>query len=183
MKSDEAEENALLLAAQLMAVSVRTAPKTRGVDHIVTSLVTGKEKERIAQAMELKVEQKKKRLTFFKRDAENLRRSSVVLLIGVQGTFTEGIDCGACGFLSCEEFSKVKTRAGEDFTSPICLFKAIDLGIALGSAVKMASQLNVDNRMMYSIGAAAKVLNFLEADIIIGVPLSVSGRNPYFDRK
>jgi len=49
IKSDEAEKNALLLAAQLMAVSVRTAPKTRGIDHIVTLIVTGDEKERLAQ--------------------------------------------------------------------------------------------------------------------------------------
>jgi uncharacterized ferredoxin-like protein len=92
IKSAEAEENALLLAAQLMAVSVRTAPKTRGIDHIVTLIVTGNEKERLAQMMEQKVEQKTKRLPFFKRDAANLRRSPVALLIGVQGTSTEGID-------------------------------------------------------------------------------------------
>jgi uncharacterized ferredoxin-like protein len=185
IKSDVAEENALLLAAKLMAVSARTAPKTRGVDHIVTTIVAGEEKEQIARAMELKVEQKKKRLAFFKRDAENLRRSPapVVLLIGVKGTFTEGIDCGACGYSSCEEFSKAETRTGEDFTGPLCMFKSIDLGIALGSAVKVASQLNVDNRMMYTIGAAAKALSLLEADVIIGIPLSASGKSTYFDRK
>ncbi|GAF87219.1 unnamed protein product, partial [marine sediment metagenome] len=130
INSGEAEENALLFAAKLMAVSVRTAPKTRGVDHIVASIVTGEEKERIARAMELKLEQKKKRITGFKRDADNLRHSPVVLLVGVKGTFTEGIDCGACGYPSCEEFSKAETRKGEDFTGPLCMFKSIDLGIA-----------------------------------------------------
>jgi uncharacterized ferredoxin-like protein len=183
IKSNEAEENALLLAAQLMAVSVRTAPKTRGVDHITTSIVTGEEKERIAQTMEMKVEQKKKRLTFFKRDAENLRRSPVALLVGVKGTFTEGLDCGACGYASCEDFSKAEKREGEDFTGPVCMFKALDLGIALGSAGKVASDLNVDNRIMYTIGAAAKALNLLDADVIIGIPLSASGKSIYFDRK
>ena len=58
IKSDEAEKNALLQAAQLMAISVRTAPKTRGIDHIVTIIVTGDEKERLAQMMEQKVELK-----------------------------------------------------------------------------------------------------------------------------
>ena len=181
--SDEAEMNALLLAAQLMAVSVRTAPKTRGIDHIVTLIVTGDEKDRLAQMMEQKVEQKTKRLPFFKRDAINLRRSPVALLIGVQGTHTEGIDCGACGYPACDEFSKTETQNGEDFTGPNCIFKAIDLGIALGSAGKVASDLNIDNRLMYTVGAAAKALGLLNADVIIGIPLSVSGKNIFFDRR
>jgi uncharacterized ferredoxin-like protein len=63
------------------------------------------------------------------------------------------------------------------------MFQAIDLGIALASAVKLASELNVDNRMMYTIGAAAKKLGLLDSDVIIGIPLSVSGKNIYFDRK
>jgi uncharacterized ferredoxin-like protein len=181
--SGKVEDNALLLAAKLMAVASRTSPKGKGEDHIVTLIVTGKEKESLAQAMELKVEEKRKRLTGFKRDAENLRKSPVVLLIGVKGTFTLGIDCGACGSSSCDDFIKSPKKQGEDFTGPICVFKAIDLGIALGSAVKMASALNVDNRMMYTIGAAAKALNLLEADVIVGIPLSSSGKSMYYDRK
>jgi uncharacterized ferredoxin-like protein len=61
--------------------------------------------------------------------------------------------------------------------------QAIDLGIALGSAVKMASELNVDNRMMYTIGSAAKQLGLLDSDIIIGIPLSATGKSVYFDRR
>ena len=61
--------------------------------------------------------------------------------------------------------------------------KLIDLGIALGSAVKVASDLNVDNRIMYSIGLAAKKMNLLEADEIQGIPLSIKGKNIFFDRK
>ena len=63
------------------------------------------------------------------------------------------------------------------------MFQLVDLGIALGSAVKLASDLSVDNRMMYTIGSAAKAQKLLDSDVIIGIPLSVSGKNPYFDRK
>ena len=59
----------------------------------------------------------------------------------------------------------------------------MDLGIALGSAVKLAAELCIDNRMMYTIGVAAKELRLLDSDIIIGIPLSVTGKSPYFDRK
>lgn len=186
MKGYEAEENALLLAAKLMAASARTAPKGRGVDRVVTAIVTGEEKERIAEAMEKKMEQKKNPIPAFKRNAEDVRRSPVVLLVGVKGTVPkkpeDPLDCGACGYASCAEFIEAKKKMGEDFTGPICIFEAMDLGIALGSAVKLASELNIDNRMMYTVGAAAKALELLDADVIIGIPLSVSGKSIYFDK-
>ncbi|GAI99436.1 unnamed protein product [marine sediment metagenome] len=59
----------------------------------------------------------------------------------------------------------------------------MDLGIALGSAAKMASQLNIDNRIMYVVGAGAKELRLLDSDLVIGIPLSITRKNPYFDRR
>jgi len=184
ISSSQAEEDALLTVAKLMVVSARTAPKGRGIDRVETTIVMGEEKKRLVKAMEDKAEQK---FPWFKRDADNLRRSPVVVLIGVKGTEPkrpeDPINCGACGYSSCGEFMSVKKKKGEDFTGPICILEALDLGIALGSAVKLASDLNIDNRMMYTIGAAAKALNSLDADVIIGVPLSISGKNIFFDRR
>jgi uncharacterized ferredoxin-like protein len=44
--------------------------------------------------------------------------------------------------------------------------------------------MNVDNRLMYTFGAAVKDLPLFvaDADVIIGVPLSATGKNIYFDR-
>lgn len=184
--SVKAEGEAILVAAKLLAITARTAPKGRGVDRIVTAIVTGAEKERIAKAMEAKIRQKRNPLQGFQRDADNLRKSPVVLLLGVKGTVPKNpenpLNCGACGYDSCAEFIKAEKTSGEDFTGPICIFEALDLGIALGSAVQRASNLNIDNRMMYTIGAAAKTLKLLDADIIVGIPLSTTGKNIYFDR-
>ncbi len=53
----------------------------------------------------------------------------------------------------------------------------------MGSAAKTASNLNVDNRIMYRIGAAARRLNMMpEASVIMGIPVSAKGKNIYFDR-
>jgi len=52
IKSSEAEEDAVIIAAKLMAASARTAPKARGVDRTLTMIVTGEEKEIIIKAME-----------------------------------------------------------------------------------------------------------------------------------
>jgi len=92
------------------------------------------------------------------RDSKNVRDSGAVVLLGV------------------------------DFGKPIedwINFKAklIDLGIALGSAVKVASELNVDNRIMHSIGIAATKMELLKADEIEGIPLSIKGKSIFFDRK
>jgi len=77
---------------------------------------------------------------------------------------------------------------GVDFGSPIEEWinfrgKLIDLGIALGSAVKTASDLNVDNRIMYSVGSAAMRIGIMKSDEVLGIPLSTKGKNIFFDRK
>ena len=167
-------------AAGLMVVSARTAPKSGGIDDILTALVYGEDKDRLAAEMEKMAEERGEKWI---RDAANVRASDAVLLFGVRGIKSLGISCGACGYSSCEEFNKAEKRVGRDFRGPVCLFKILDLGIALGSAVKTASLLNLDNRIMYRVGAAAMKLNMLpEADVIMGIPVSARGKNIYFDR-
>jgi uncharacterized ferredoxin-like protein len=184
--SNQAEKEAARMTAMIMAASARTAPKTRGMDSIKTLVLDGEDVEKLAVAMEKKAE-KMSAFTapILASNAKNVRVSSCVLLIGVTGEpkrVDAPLDCGACGYGSCANLAKA-ARKTQDFTGPTCVFQSMDLGIALGSAVKSASELNVDNRMMYSIGVAAKEMKLLDADIIIGIPLSISGKSPYFDRR
>ena len=58
----------------------------------------------------------------------------------------------------------------------------MDLGIALGVAAEMASEFNIDNRLMYTARDTAMTLGFLEADMIVALPLSISAKNIFFDR-
>lgn len=182
----EAENAALQRVAELMAVAARTAPKTRGVDEIVTAVVSGVEKDAIADEMVKLVRRKRNPISSFERDADNLRRSPLLLLVGVRGTTPKRpenpLNCGACGFDTCAEFIQAEKRRGEDFVGPICVWHSVDLGIALSSAAKTAAELNVDNRLMYTVGVAAKALETIDADIIVGIPISASGKNIYFDR-
>jgi len=59
---------------------------------------------------------------------------------------------------------------------------AIDYSLAIGSAVKTASILNVDNRIMFTVGVAAQELGIIDADYVLGIPLSATSKNIYFDR-
>ena len=188
LKCEQAEKDAVRMVAELMAASARTAPKARGIDNMDTLILDGDDLEKLAVAMERKAQEKAPHLSpIFPRDANNVRNSDCVLLIGVTGIpkkVEEPLDCGACGYEGCERLAKArKNKRTKDFSGPNCLFQALDLGIALGSAVKLAGELGIDNRMMYTVGAAAKELKLLDSDVIIGIPLSVSGKSPYFDRQ
>ena len=83
LTSGKMEKDAVEIGASLMAVSARTAPKTRGIDSVKTLILTGSDLEPLAAAMEKKVEEKSTPIPFFKRDADNIRNSAAVLLIGV----------------------------------------------------------------------------------------------------
>ena len=85
LRGEKTEKDAVELAASLMAASARTAPKARGVDSVKTLVLTEEHLEELASAMEKKVKEKSPELAFFKRDADNVRSSTAVLLIGVTG--------------------------------------------------------------------------------------------------
>jgi len=181
LNSESSENEGLTHAARLMLLSARTAPKSGGIDDVLTAIVLGKEKQSLADEMDKIGEERK--ITGFKRDAKNVRDSAAAVLIGVRGTRSFNLNCGACGYSTCNEFDEAEKRTGNDFMGPNCVFKALDLGIAIGSAAKIASMLNVDNRVMYRLGTAAIRLKLLpEASVIMGIPISARGKSIYFDR-
>ena len=177
----EQEHKGVMEIAKLMVVSARTAPKAGGRDDILTAVVHGPEIGDVADDME-KIGTERN-TEAWGQQAQNVRGADAIVLIGVRGTKRYITNCGACGYASCEEFDLAEKKRRQDFDGPNCNFKVIDLGIAVGSAVKTASLLNADNRIFYRIGVVAKRLNYMpEASIIVGIPLSVKGKNPYFDR-
>lgn len=168
----------LRTAAELAALSARTAPKSKGEDFIKLKIVEGEEMHHLAQAM---VEYGKKTgRSNFDRDGDNVRNSSAMLLIGIKDATNCGLNCGACGFDTCKD--RV-SKEMEEFKGPQCAWRLQDLGIAVGSAVKTLSMLNVDNRIMYRVGVVARKIGLCDYDVVIGIPLSATGKNIFFDRK
>ncbi len=171
-------EEAVRLVAQLMEVAARTAPKGRGEDFVVMEYVSGRRLKKLGEAMVEYGEDVKDR--FYVRDGKSVLASQGVLLVGLKDAKPVGLNCGGCGFERCIRPEDV--REFHDFRAPVCMIRVLDLGIALGSAVKTASIHNVDNRIMYRVGVMARRLEMIDADIVMGIPLSVSGKSPYFDR-
>lgn len=177
MSEEKFRSEAIRIAAYLMAVSARTAPKGKGEDYLEILFVDGEEKEKIARKME---ELAGTRGENFKRDANGVRKAEGVLLIGVDGSTPLMLNCGACGF-TCKEMPPAR-KEGRDFVGPNCVFRVLDMGIAIGSAVKLGSIFGVDSRVMYRIGVAARMLGIAKADVVMGIPLASLGKNPFFDR-
>ncbi len=171
-------QKAIETVADLMALSAVTAPKTRGQDILEIKVLLSEDKDRVAEEM-LTIAQERNN-PGFTRDGKCVQNSSALLLIGLSPHESSGFDCKACGFESCKEFDGVKTQG--EFKGPNCAFRLLDMGIAMGSAVKTASIHNVDNRIMYRVGVAVMRMGIMESNFVMGVPLSVSGKSIFFDR-
>jgi uncharacterized ferredoxin-like protein len=168
----------LTVVAELMEIAARTAPKARGQDFIVMSILEGEALQPLVDKM-AEIGERTAR-PFFVRDSKNVAASEVVLLIGIRDAQKAGLNCGACGVPTCADLN-TNSHAGE-FSGPQCAFRVLDLGIAVGSAAKTASMFNADNRVMYTIGAAARELGLIDADFVMGIPLSATGKSIYYDR-
>ena len=166
------KDKALQSVAEAMCISARTAPKAKGVDNLVITILTKPEITKVIQ--EMKRIAKNNNRPSCKRDAENIKNVKHIVVIGTKKK-TLGLDCGFCGYKTCLDLSKTKG---------ICAYNSMDLGIALGSACKIASDFNVDNRLMYSIGKASINCKILGTGIAqaIGIPLEATGKNIFFDR-
>jgi len=160
--------------ASLMAAAARTAPKTRGVDNIrVFALDDADSRGRVAEKM-VELARRDGRPSL-ERDAQAVATSPAVVVIGVASN-PAGLDgCGFCGQKTCE---------AQQAAGGVCAFNSIDLGIAASSAVAAASGCRIDNRIMFSIGKACLELKLFPADVrqALGIPLSVTGKSPFFDR-
>jgi uncharacterized ferredoxin-like protein len=168
----------LRVVADLMALAARTAPKSAGKDFVVTRIIEGDDVKTLAEKMlEYGRRSGKKN---FDRDGASVAASDVIVLIGIKDAQSLGLNCGACGVDLCEMLP-INTFEDE-FRGPQCAYRLLDMGIALGSAVKTAGMLNADNRIMYRAGVVARQMGLIEADFVMGIPLSATGKSIYFDR-
>jgi len=173
--SKKACDTAILNLAYSLCAAARTAPKACGIDHTETAVITDTDKDRITAEMRKIADELGDSGKFFRRDADNVDASYAIVLIGAKYE-TRGLNerCKLCGFENCSACEKA---------GAICAFTAMDLGIALGSAVSLAADNRVDNRLMFTIGKAAARLGLLgDHKMIIGIPLSAMGKSVFYDR-
>lgn len=176
IQENEAKQEGLLEVARKMLVAARTAPKARGLSTLSMAILTGRDVHELAKVTNEIGEEEHNEI--FTRDARNVLQSADIVIL--MGTSVKALSlklCGYCGFQDCAHKN--------EFPDVPCAFNTGDLGIAIGSAVSVAMDHRVDNRIMYTLGFAARRMGLLGEDVkvVYGIPLSGSSKNPFFDRK
>jgi len=167
----ETRHQRVMDAVGKMMTAARTAPKGKGIDILEILAVEGSDLQTLSdKTREFSVQNGRK---FFFRDADNVLKAEAALLIGTRQR-KQALDCTYCGFPTCSD---------KPDATP-CAINSVDVGIAIGSACAMAADMRLDTRVMFSVGYAAKALNWLNGcDTIIAILISASSKNPFFDRQ
>jgi uncharacterized ferredoxin-like protein len=157
-----------------MVAAARTAPKGKGISNLYASIVYGSDMLPIIAKMEQLHNEFD--LPSFARDAKNISLCDALVLFGTSIAPMNLKKCGMCGFKNCTE----------KLNYPLvpCVLNTGDLGIAIGSAVSVAMDHRIDNRIMYSAGHAVIALEIFpkEVTIVYAIPLKASSKNIFFDR-
>jgi len=173
--SGDIEKEGLFNVAKLMATAARTAPKSKGIDTILTLIADGGDKDAVTAEMR-RLAECQGSFSPFGRDAQNIDDSDYIVFLAVVDKSVGISDCGVCGFENC--------AASEAAGAP-CAFNISDLGTAAGSACAVAAHHWVDNRLMFTAGKAAMNIGLFGEKVrqCYGIPISAKGKNIYFDRK
>ena len=175
ISEDKIKNESLKEIAKRMIIAARTAPKGRGADTFAFCLAEENDIKKISAKM---LENgKQNEAGVFLRDSQSILNAPVMVLLGTKIKPLGLKKCGMCGFKNCEE-------KGKEENIP-CVFNTGDLGIAIGSAVSVAADNRLDNRVIYSAGVAAMELGLLGEGVKVAyaIPLSATSKNPFFDRK
>jgi uncharacterized ferredoxin-like protein len=179
---------------QLMAAAAMTAPKSGGQllgaaapVFLETVLVDDRDLlTRLAAWMRARGKERREAIWF--RDAAAAEAIDAVLFIGLVNPYPPNYDCGACGYATCAEFlhgtKTLRQQSSElEFTGPVCTLRAVDLGVAVGSAARTAAEACIDCRCQTRVAVAARKLGIIEADLAVALSLSLTHKAVTFDRR
>jgi uncharacterized ferredoxin-like protein len=191
---DDLRADTVRQVAKLMAAAAITAPKSGGQllaqgKPLFLETVIIDDRATLSQLSAwMRARGKERRENIWFRDADAADAIDAVLLVGLNHWYPPNYDCGACGYATCAEFlhatKDLRDQSSElEFAGPTCNLRDIDLGIAVGSAAKTAAMHSIDCRCQTRIAVAARKLGIIEADIAVGLSLSLTHKAIGFDRK
>ena len=194
----ELANEGLLSVAGLCATAALKAPQMTGTTEIALEVLTGEDLDALIEVLGILGEDN----TVCFGDNKTLQACKdkgtlpVVILMGGKNLGNSGLDwdCGACGFATCAEHNSYldeERQKPPDFSrpsafgtpGPICVWKAIDTGMAMDYACAVAAQHNVENRAMASVGVISQALGYLaDCEIGVGLCLGPAEHEVYYNR-
>ncbi len=190
---DDLRAETVVSVAKMAAAAAITAPKSGGMlflagKHNFIETVIVDDKDILGQlATWMRARGTERREGIWFRDAEVAEAIDAALFIGLVDWYPPNYDCGACGYATCAEFlhETKPLRDGStnlEFTGPTCNLRDVDLGIAIGAAVKTVAQNGIDCRCQSRIVTAARKLGVIKADFGVSLSLSMTAKSVGYDR-
>lgn len=153
----------------LMNISSQTSPKSSG-NFLETMVLEEAEKEMLAEELyQLSDEFDDEN---YSDEGDLVNSSDEILMIGLKDHPSLGIDCKACGYESCKDFTKAD-QTKQIFEGPNCVFRLLDLGISIGHALNTAEIHNIDYQISIKGGQGAKNLGLMESRLCLAVLIRV----------
>ncbi|MBE3587913.1 MAG: hypothetical protein IMW93_05060 [Thermoanaerobacteraceae bacterium] len=199
---DLARKDVVVEAARLMAAAAITSPRGGGIDQVEVEIVYGEEEqENLARKVE-ELGRSRRGKVFRNRmfaEAVMVREADAILVIGNYRAAQYPLDsgCGLCtGKPSCADmYAKRVTKAGalidlvdqepdpnKLINGPMCGFKVLDHGHAVGSALLMARRLFIDAMPLFSVSVAAQQLGYCPKSLwSVAILLAARNKNPFVD--
>jgi len=177
-------KDAAVNAARMLAGAMRTAPKAGGKDYLEIAVVEDDAVlARIATAMKDYAPHSTNE-AYWLRDADNIANAQALVLVGLRESNLAGYDCGACGYATCKDMAANRKMTAKEmgYGGPHCMMRMMDIGCALASAAKTAALLSVDSRVQQRVGATARALGVIDADVVMGLPVGYYGKSIFHDR-
>lgn len=201
--ADLARREGSISVAKLMVNAAFTAPKSGGIPTIECSIAFGQEEQeeiaRKVEALSLENPKYKQWRNTCRSEAIMVREADCILFIGstCAGETIFDVGCGLCGgrdgcnfFYSRKEskygqvdtFTESAQKSHRMVCGPLCSQFVNDLGLAVGSATYLATQLLVDAKPIMSVGVAGQKLGYCpNSEIVVAIPVASLAKNPFVD--
>jgi len=191
---DDLRAETVVNVAKMAAAAAITAPKSGGMlflagKHNFIETVIVDDKSTLAElATWMRARGTERREGIWFRDAEVAEAIDAALFVGLADWYPPNYDCGACGYATCAEFlhetKPLRDSSAElEFTGPTCNLRDVDLGIAVGAAVKTVALNGIDCRCQTRIVVAARKLGLITADFGVSLSLSMTAKSVGYDRQ
>lgn len=102
---------------------------------------------------------------------KRMETSSAILIVGLQMFGQpDGVDCGVCGYATCQEFYNPNRNL---VRATVCPVELMSFSGSITRAMAMAHQMQTATLLAQSVGQAAILLKLVDASFAMGILLEV----------
>jgi len=163
------------IVLDLMTISADTSPKSSG-NYLETITLDEAEKEMLAEELYQLSDEFQEEA--YSEEGDRVNSADELMILGLKDHPSLGVDCSACGFVDCDEFSKAD-QTENIFQGPNCSFRLVDLGMSIGYALNTADTHNLDYKVSIKGGQAAKNMGLSDSRFCLALLMNAVSDRSY----